>query len=245
MTADKQTKSIPWVKIIVFVVLAVGIGVGWWFLRDVLTLDGLAEREKQLKDYQSQNPVLVYGIAFLVYAAVTGFSLPGAAVMTVVYGWYFGLRRGVILVSFASTTGAVIAFLLSRYLFRDFVSNRFGKRQESFNNALEKEGPFFLFTLRAIPLVPYFVINAVMGVTPIKLITYWWVSQLGMLPGTIVYVYAGSTFPSLQKMADEGIWSAFTYAQTIQIVIAFVVIGVFPFLVRGVVKLLKKSGLGS
>ena len=114
------------------------------------------------------HPVLVYGAAFVVYVVVTGFSLPGAAVLTLVYGWYFGWLRGLVLVSFASTAGATMAFLLSRFLFRDAIQKRFGDRLQNFNQSLEKEGPFFLFTLRLIPAVPFFIINAVMGLTPIR-----------------------------------------------------------------------------
>ena len=245
MSESSSGKSFPWIKLIVFVILVGIIAVGWWQLREVLTLKYLATQEAKLNQFKEHYPYLVYGIAFLVYAVITGLSLPGALPMTILYAWYFGFWQATVLVSFASTTGATLAFLMSRYLFRDFVTSRFGERQKAFKEALEHEGPFFLFTLRAIPLVPFFLINIVMGVTPIGLFTYAWVSQLGMLPGTMVYVYAGSRFPNLQKLADEGVWSAFTTSQTIQILVAFVVIGIFPLLIRGVVKLLKKSGIGS
>jgi uncharacterized membrane protein YdjX (TVP38/TMEM64 family) len=168
-------------------------------------------------------------------------ALPGAAVLTLVYGWYLGLLEGVVLVSVASTTGASLAFLLSRFLFRDSIQSRFGERLQSFNASLEKEGPFFLFTLRLIPAVPFFLINAVMGLTPIRARTFWWVSQLGMLPGTIVYVYAGSVVPSLQKLADEGIKAVFSPAQLTQIIVAFALLGVFPLIVRFAMKLMTRS----
>jgi uncharacterized membrane protein YdjX (TVP38/TMEM64 family) len=210
MPGDIKKPSGAWLKIVLFAVLAAVIGAGWWWLGDLLSLDFLAQRERQLKQFQADHRYLVYGLAFLIYAAVTGLSLPGAGVMSIVFGWYFGWLRGVILVSFASTTGAAIAFLLSRYLLHDFVAKRMGARQQTFNKALDKEGPLFLFTLRAVPLVPFFVVNAVMGLTSIRLLTFWWVSQLGMLPGTVVFVWAGSSFPSLRKLADEGVWSAFT-----------------------------------
>ncbi len=197
-----------------------------------LTLAHLAEQEAQLRSFQQQHPFLVYGVAFLVYVAVTGLSLPGAAAMTLVFGWYFGFWRAIVLVSFASTTGATLAFLLSRFLFRDAIQRRFGERLQSFNQALEKEGPFFLFTLRLIPAVPFFVINAVMGLTPIRARTFWWVSQLGMFPGTIVYVYAGSRVPHLRQLADEGIQAVFSPSQLTQLLVAFALLGIFPFIVR-------------
>ena len=109
-----------------------------------------------------------------------------------------------VLISFASTTGATIAFLLSRYLFRSAIQEKFGKRLLRFNEALQREGPFYLFTLRLIPAIPFFVINVVMGLTPLKTFTYWWVSQLGMLPATFVYVYAGSSVPTLAQLAERG-----------------------------------------
>ena len=177
----------------------------------------------------------------MVYVVVTGLSLPGAAVLTLVYGWYFGLLRGVVLVSFASTAGATMAFLLSRFLFRDAIQKRFGDRLPSFNQSLEKEGPFFLFTMRLIPAVPFFVINAVMGLTPIRTRTFWWVSQLGMLAGTAVYVYAGSSVPDLQTLADKGIGAVFTPSQLTQIVIAFVLLGVFPLIVRFAMKFIRRA----
>jgi uncharacterized membrane protein YdjX (TVP38/TMEM64 family) len=208
---------------------------------DALTLGNLAQQESGLRAFQQQHPVLVYGVALLVYVVVTGLSLPGAAVLTLVYGWYFGLVPGVVVVSFASTAGATMAFLLSRFLFRDAIERRFGERLDKFNLALQREGPFFLFTLRLIPAVPFFVINAVMGLTPIRTWTFWWVSQLGMLAGTTVYVYAGSSVPSLQTLADAGINAVFTPAQLTQILTAFALLGVFPLAVRGLMKLFVRS----
>lgn len=208
----------------------------YWQFGDNLNLASLAQRESQLREFQQQHPVLVYGIALLVYVAVTGLSLPGATVLTLTYGWYFGLLPGVVLVSFASTAGATLAFLLSRFLLRDPIQRKFGDRLEKFNQALEREGPFYLFGLRLIPAAPFFVINAVMGLTPIRARTFWWVSQLGMLPGTVVYVYAGSSVPSLQTLADKGIGAVLTPAQFTQLLIAFVVLGAFPLVVRLAVK---------
>lgn len=200
--AVKQSNVVKGVAFLV--VAAVGVS-AYLFFGDALSLEHLAERETQLRRYRSEHPIQVYVIAFAAYAGVTGLSLPGAAVLTLVYGWYFGLVRGVVLVSFASTIGATLAFLLSRYLLRDAVQRRFGERLSAFDQALAAEGAFYLFTLRLIPAVPFFIINLVMGLTPIRTSTYWWVSQLGMLPGTAVYVYAGSTFPDLKTLAERGV----------------------------------------
>lgn len=225
-----------YIKIVLFAVVATVIGIAYSQFGDALSLDSLAKQESQLREFQQRRPWMVYGIAFLAYVAATGFSLPGAAVLTLVIGWYFGFRDGLILVSFASTAGATVAFLLSRFLFRDAIQNRFGKRLASFNEALEREGPFFLFTLRLIPAVPFFVINAVMGLTPIKTRTFWWVSQIGMLAGTAVFVYAGASVPDLQTLADHGINAVFKPAQMTQIIGAFVLLGSFPLIIRFAMK---------
>ena len=227
-----ETRTFPWGKLLTFVAVAGLALVGYTQFGNVLSLESLAKQESQLRDFQQQYPVLVYAIAFAIYVAVTGLSLPGAAVLTLLYGWYFRFVPGLILVSFASTMGATLAFLLSRFLFRDFIQNRFGERLTSFNESLEREGPFFLFTLRLVPAVPFFVINAVMGLTPIKTRTFWWVSQLGMLAGTVVFVYAGSSVPSLQTLAEKRINAVFTPVQFTQIIGAFVLLGIFPLAVR-------------
>ncbi len=169
---------------------------------DHLSLDALAERENELRRLHADYPLPVYAAVFCIYVSATGLSLPGATPMSLIVGWYFGFVRGVILVSFASTLGATIAFLLSRHLLRDTIQSRFGHHLRVFNDELNRDGPFYLFTLRLIPAVPFFLINVVMGLTRIRTWTFWWVSQVGMLAGTIVYLYAGSSLPSLSQLAD-------------------------------------------
>jgi len=189
-------------KLLILAMLAVVVVIIYMIFREQLTLEALAEQETLLRQFQDDHPVLVYVIAFFIYVSVTGLSLPGAAALSLAYGWYFGWIRGVILVSFASTAGATVAFLLSRYLFRDALQSRFKAQLTAFNRALEREGAFYLFTLRLIPAVPFFVVNVVMGLTRIRTATFWWVSQVGMLAGTVAYLYAGSTVPSLAHLAD-------------------------------------------
>ena len=133
-----------------------------------------------------------------------------------------------------------MAFLLCRYLFRDSVQRHFGDRLARFNEALKREGPFYLFTLRLIPAVPFFVINAVMGLTPIPARTFWWVSQIGMLAGTIVYIYAGSSVPDLATLAEKGIYAVFTPRQLTQIIVAFGLLGTFPLATRWTLKFLSR-----
>ncbi len=216
---------------VLLAVAAVAVA-GYLRFGDALSLAAIAEQDAALRAYQQAHPWLVYGAAFLVYVAVTGLSLPGAAVLTLVFGWYFDFPRAVVLVSFASTTGASLAFLLSRYVFRQTVQSRFGERLRSFNDALARDGALYLFTLRLVPAVPFFVINLVMGLTPLRLGTFWWVSQVGMLPGTAVYVYAGATVPDLHVLGESGVGGIVSP----QVLAAFVLLGLFPLLVKMVMR---------
>ena len=237
---ETSSQSFRW-KMVALLGLIGLVAVGYWQFGDQLSLSQLAEREEQLQTYRDAYPLLVLGVAFAIYVLVTGVSLPGATVLTLVIAWSLGFGRALVLVSFASTTGATVAFLLSRYFFRDAMTSRFGSRLNAFDDALEREGAFYLFTLRLIPAVPFFVINAVMGLTKIRPWTFWWVSQLGMLPGTAVYVYAGSRIPSLQKLSEEGINAVFSAEQLTQITLAFVALGLFPLLARYTLKWLGKA----
>ncbi len=225
-------------KVAVGLVVAAVIVIAVVLFQDQLSIGYLAEQETAFQAYQSAHPILVYGIAFGIYVVVTGLSLPGAAALTILCGWLFDWWQAVVLVSFASTTGATLAFLLSRYLFRDSIQGKFGDRLANFNDALAREGAFYLFTLRLIVGVPFFIINVVMGLTPIKTPTFWWVSQLGMLPGTALYTYIGSAVPNLQTLADQGAKAVFSGSQLLQFSIAFGLLGVFPWFAKwGIAKL--------
>lgn len=220
--------------------LAVVVGVGgtlYWLLRDILSLEYLASREAQMRAWQVDSPMIVAMVAFAVYVAVAGLSLPGATALTLVCGWYFGFWQGLLVVSFGSTGGAMVAFLISRYLLRDWVKNRMQERISRIDQAFEREGAFYLFTLRLIPAVPFFIINAVMGLTKIRAATFWWVSQLGMLPGTAAYVYAGSTVPSLQSLVDEGVGGILRW----QMLLAFAILGILPLAIKKTVTRLRTS----
>ncbi|QDT27229.1 SNARE associated Golgi protein [Gimesia panareensis] len=217
-----------YLRLVVFVTLAVVIGLGYYFSRDRLTLEYFATQESLWKQFASQHPVLIYLIAYLIYAGITGLSLPGAVPLTLTYGWFFGFWQGLILVSFASTTGATLAFLTSRYLFRASIESRYGEKFQQINQQFEKEGAFYLFFMRLVVAFPFFLINVVMGLTTIRTWTYWWVSQIGMLPGTAVFVYAGTSFPTLQKLSEQGA----TGILTPQLIVAFVLLGTFPLLIN-------------
>ncbi len=238
--ADSESSHLPsrsnWTLRIVLLLSVAGAGfAAWQAFGDSLTLENLAGREAALRQFQQQHPVLVYGLAFAIYVAVTGMSLPGAAVLSLAYAWYFGFVPALIVVSFASTMGASVAFLLSRYILGEMIQKRFADRLQTFNKRLDTEGAFYLFSLRLIPAVPFFVINVVMGLTKVPLRTFWWVSQVGMLPGTAAFVWAGSSVPNLQTLADQGLQGILSP----KLVAAFVVLGLLPLVVR---KLLTKFG---
>ena len=174
----------------------------------------------------AERPALIAGLFFAAYVAVTALSLPGAAVMTLLAGAIFGLVAGTVLVSFASSIGATLAMLVARYLLRDSVKARFGARLADIDRGIEREGAFYLFTLRLVPLFPFFVINLLMGLTKMKAATFYWVSQLGMLAGTIVYVNAGTQLAKIESLA--GIVSPGLLA-------SFVLLGLFPLVAKKIV----------
>ena len=223
-------------KVWVVITVVIAFCILTYLTKSYLNLDFLAEQESRLKDYYNTNPVVVYLIAFLIYVVVTGLSIPGATILSLLFAWFFGFGRGLILVSFSSTTGATLAFLLSRYLFRDWIQKKFGDRLRVINEAIDREGNFYLFLMRLIPAFPFFVVNAVMGLTKIKALTFWWVSQLGMLAGTAVYVYAGSRIPDLMTLKEEGVKAVFTAPQLTQITLALAMLGLFPIIAKKLVE---------
>ncbi len=231
----------PWIRLVALAGVVALIGIIVWRYGELISLASLAERETQLRTYQSEHPYLVFGFAFAAYVTVAGLSLPGAAALTLVFGWYFGFWPALFLISFASTVGATIAFLMCRYFLGDWVQRKFGQRLQSFNRHLESDGAFYLFTLRLVPAVPFFVINLVMGLTQLAARTFYWVSQIGMLPGTAVYVYAGSSVPNLQRLADEGAGAVFSTSQLAQLAVAFGLLGVFPLIVKKVSQLIQPA----
>ncbi len=196
-----------------------------------LTLEGIKQVADDAGEFYARNPVLVLAIFFLIYVGVTAASLPGAAIMTLAAGALFGLLVGTVLVSFASTLGATLAFLASRYVLRDSIEGRFGERLKSINEGLERDGAFYLFTLRMIPAIPFFVINLVMGLTRIKTLTFALVSQVGMLLGTIVFVNAGTQLAQLDSL--EGILSP-------GIIGSLVLLAIVPWIARAIIGLIKR-----
>ncbi len=191
-----------------------------------LSLDYFKSQQAAIEAWRAAQPLQAALAFFVVYVAVTGLSLPGAAVMTLVGGAVFGLFWGLLLVSFASSLGATLAFLASRFLLRDWVQKRFGERLQAINAGIEKDGGLYLFTLRLVPIFPFFVINLLMGLTPIRTWTFYWVSQIGMLAGTLVYVNAGTQWARIDS--PGGILSPAVLG-------SFVLLGIFPLIAKRIV----------
>jgi len=199
-----------------------------------LTLDFFKSQQATIDSYVGTHFASSALLFFLAYVAVTGLSLPGAAIMTLAAGAIFGLVWGTVIVSFASTIGATVAFLASRFLFHDLIQGRFGDKLKAVNAGIERDGAFYLFTLRLVPAFPFFVINLLMALTPIKTRTFYWVSQVGMLAGTIVYVNAGTQVAKIESL--RGILSP-------ALIISFTLLGVFPFLARWMIHFIKSRRL--
>ncbi len=188
--------------LIVLVVILVIAGFFFFGFDDLLTLQGIQARLSQFYEWRDESPLLVGGLFFLAYVLVAAFSLPGAAIMTLLAGALFGLWWGLLLASFASSIGALFAFLAARFLFRDSFQTRFASKLKSINDGIAKDGGFYLFTVRLLPIFPFFLVNILMGLTTIKAWTYYWVSQLGMLAGTFVYVNAGVQLAQIESLGD-------------------------------------------
>ena len=217
----------------VFLLLALLVGVALFFAFDLqrfLTLDYLKSAQGEFTALYQTRPLTVIGAYFLIYVAVAALSLPGALIMTLAGGAIFGLWIGTLVVSFASSIGATLAMLAARYVLRDSIKNRFGKRVAEIDKGVERDGAFYLFTLRLVPAIPFFVVNLVMGLTSMKAGIFYVVSQLGMLAGTLVYVNAGTQLAqitSLQGIVSPGLIGS------------FVLLGLFPLVAKKIVDVVK------
>ena len=224
-------KQMSWSRLLLLLVVAALFGAFFMFdLHQFFTLEFLKGQQARFNAFYLEHPIAVIAAYMGSYVVMAALSLPGALIMTLAGGAIFGLGVGTVAVSFASTLGATLAFLAARFLLRDTVQQRFGDRLATFNGGFERDGPFYLFTLRLIPLFPFFMINLVMGLLPIRTWKFFLVSQIGMLPGTMVYVNAGEQVASLDSVA--GILSP-------TLIISFALLGVFPLLARSLVGWIK------
>jgi uncharacterized membrane protein YdjX (TVP38/TMEM64 family) len=209
--------------IIVAIVVAAAVAFRVYHLEQYFSLAYIKGSQAKFAALYAQQQFLVLGVYFAIYVAVTALSLPGAVVMTLAGGALFGLWTGLLVVSFASSIGATLACFVARFVLRDWVQNKFGDKLSAINQGIETEGAFYLFTLRLVPIFPFFVINLLMGLTRMPLRTFYWVSQLGMLAGTVVFVNAGKELAKIDSLA--GILSP-------GLLISLAILGVFPIVVK-------------
>jgi len=215
-------------------ILLLVVGIIVFFAGDLnqwLSFAALKQHQQDFENLLASSPWQTTLFFFTLYVVVTALSLPGATIMTLAAGALFGLVNGTILVSFASTIGATLAFLVSRYLFRGVFERRYGDKLKTVNDGIDKDGAFYLFTLRLVPVFPFFLINLVMGLTTLRVTTFYWVSQIGMLAGTIVYINAGTQLARLDSAA--GILSP-------ALILSFTLLGLFPLLARRLIRRLQR-----
>jgi pyruvate/2-oxoglutarate dehydrogenase complex dihydrolipoamide dehydrogenase (E3) component/uncharacterized membrane protein YdjX (TVP38/TMEM64 family) len=217
--------------IILLAIIAAVIAFFVFDLGSYLSLDYLKGSQQKLVSLYAEKPVLVIGGFFTIYVAVTALSFPGAAILTLAAGAIFGLVIGTVIVSFASTIGATLAFLAARFVLGESVQHKFGQRMAEINKGVEKEGAFYLFTLRLVPLVPFFVINLLMGLTKMKTLTFFWVSQVGMFLGTVVFVNAGTQLAQINSL--KGILNP-------GLILSFVLLGIFPIIAKKIIDGIKQ-----
>ncbi len=217
------------------VVAAVASAIALFFILDLgqyLNLQNLKDQQAAIEAFRADNALLSVAIYFVIYVLMAALSLPGAALLTLAGGAVFGLLWGTVIVSFASTVGATLAFLMSRFLLRNWVEQRFGQRLQAIDAGVRREGAFYLFTLRLVPAFPFFLVNLLLGLTAMKTRTYYWVSQLGMLAGTIVYVNAGTQLGKLDSLS--GILSPGLLG-------SFVLLGIFPLIARKLLEVIRMN----
>ena len=217
-------------KFLIVILLAIVAAFFYFDLGRFVTLDFIKSQQASIADFYEQRPITVISAFFLGYIAVTALSLPGAAILTLAAGALFGLVLGTAIVSFASSIGATLAFLVARYLLRDTIESRFGSKLGTFNENIEKDGAFYLFTVRLVPIFPFFLVNLVMGLTRLKVGVFYLVSQIGMLAGTIVFVNAGTQLAKIDSL--KGILSP-------TIILSFALLGIFPLAAKKLIDVIK------
>jgi|TARA_B110000305_G_scaffold103840_1_gene116738 uncharacterized membrane protein YdjX (TVP38/TMEM64 family) len=219
------------IGLLIVIVLAI-IAFFFYDIQQYTTLDYIKAKQQNIIEYYKQNFFFVLVLFIFLYVLVTALSLPVATFLTLVGGALFGFSTGLIIVSFASTIGATLAFLMARFLAQNYVQKNFKNQLSKINKKFKSEGSFYLFALRLVPVVPFFIINVVMGLMTIKTWTFYWVSQLGMLPGTIVYVYAGTQLAQIETFSD---------ITSPSMLIAFALLGLFPLIAKNFIQFIRKD----
>jgi uncharacterized membrane protein YdjX (TVP38/TMEM64 family) len=217
---------------LLFLIILAIIAFFFYDIQQYATLDYIKAKQQNIFEYYKQNVFFVLVLFIFLYVLVTALSLPVATFLTLLGGASFGFSTGLIIVSFASTIGATLAFLMARFLAHNYVQKYYKKQLSKINKKFKSEGAFYLFALRLVPVFPFFIINVVMGLMTIKTWTFYWVSQLGMLPGTIVYVYAGTQLAQIETFSD---------ITTPSMLIAFALLGLFPLITKNFVQFMRKD----
>jgi uncharacterized membrane protein YdjX (TVP38/TMEM64 family) len=236
MSREDRPRSIPLGRVVLFLIIAGAIATfflsGWY---KEFTFERIKEERDRLKQTTEEHLILAAALYFCVYLMLSGLSLPFSTPVSLIGGFLFNLWLGVILVSFASTAGSTLAFLSSRYLFRNFVYRRFGPWFDRVNRGLEKDGPYYLLTLRLMPVVPFFMVNLAMGLTKMPVRKFWWLSQVGMLPATILYVNAGKQISDIDSPSE-----IFSF----RLIGSLALLALAPLLFRAVVRTLRPATTG-
>ena len=234
---DQPKKSSPVVKIAVVGIIAATIASVFIFdLDKYLTLESLKSYGEDLKTFYLSHPMMSLVGFVLIYALVCALSIPGATILTLAAGYIFGLGVGFATVSVASTLGATLACIIARYLLRDYVQNKFGDRLATINEGVRREGGFYLLSMRLVPAFPFFVVNLAMGLTPMKLRTYAAVSWAGMIPGTLVYVNAGTALSGIESTSEIA---------SPRLIISFLLLATLPMIMKWTLKVLKQKKAAS
>jgi len=211
------------------------IAIGLFFMLDLgqyLNLAYVKSKQEVINNYYVLNPVKTGLIFFISYILITGISLPGAGIMTLAGGAIFGVVWGTILVSFGSVFGATMAFLIARYLFHDYIQHRFSHRLERINKGIREEGDLYLFTIRVVPIFPFFIVNTLMALTPIKTLNFAVVSQIGMLVPTIIFVNAGTQLARIESPSD---------VLSLELLLSFALLGLFPLVAKKILIYIRKK----
>jgi len=223
--------------ILVFLIIALICCFFIFDLDSYFNLEYIKSAKAEIDAYYLAHPFASAVIFFVTYIVITGLSLPGAGIMSLIAGAIFSVIWGTIIVSFASVIGATVAFLFSRYVFRSAIQKKFARQLAPINAGIEREGGLYLFTLRLIPVFPFFLINLLMGLTHIKTFTFFWVSQLGMLPATIVLVNAGTQLNQIRSLED---------VVTFKLLGSLALLGIVPLVAKkGIAFYRRKQGLAS
>ncbi|RCS43924.1 TVP38/TMEM64 family protein [Bremerella cremea] len=233
LAAPEEIDANPWLKTWGFRValLAVLIGLAgmvYYQFRDYLSLEYLATQENALRDLQAQHPIALYTVVFLIYTLLLAVGVPLCALLTIICGWLFGFIPAILLASFGSTTAGALNFVGCRYFFRNWVERTLGNTLDKFNEQLEESAAFYLFITRLIPQIPFVLVNLLMGLSPISFKTFWWVSQLAMLPALLVFVWIGTTLPNLKTISEEGMSSVLSW----QLMLSLAATGLIPLAIR-------------